>query len=62
MKIQASRRKNAEGRQYVVLEAVAEWGKVNLTFDGGVISQILPRGVDFRDLNEKPITIGEIKD
>lgn len=62
MKIVVARRTSKTGNTYLVMEAVAPWGKIVLTFDKGNIMQCLPKDVDFRELNENGIVIGEIRE
>lgn len=62
MKVRVMTKKSNEGKPYMVMEAVAEWGRVTLTMDRGTIAQVLPYGVSFKQISEKPIIIGELKD
>lgn len=62
MKIQVLAKKSNEGKPYMVMEAVSEWGRVTLTMDKGVIAQVMPLGTSIKQIGEKPIVIGEIKD
>lgn len=62
MKVQVQMKTSNEGKKYMVMEAISEWGRVTLTMDKGVIAQVLPMGISFKEIGEKPIIIGEIKD
>lgn len=62
MKVQVMTKTSSEGKKYMVMEAVAEWGRVTLTMDRGVIAQVLPYGTSFKEISDKPMVIGEIKD
>lgn len=55
------RRTTKDGqRKYLVLVAEAEWGSVPITYDTKVIMQILPSGVNHREITEKGVPIGVI--
>lgn len=53
--------KNGEGT-YLVLEAVADWGRVPITYESGNIIQLLPFGINHREITEKGVAIGRIND
>lgn len=61
MEIVVARRKKKSGEgTYLVLMARAEWGTKFLTFDEGVILQIIPSRINHRTLDEKGVVIGKI--
>lgn len=60
MELKIYRRTSKAGNEYLVLEAVADWGRVPLSFDKGNIMQILPAKVNHREITEKGVSIGYI--
>ena len=60
MKIVVAKRKSKQGNDYYIMEGVAEYGKVKITFDKATIMECLPRECNIRDLDENGVVIGEI--
>lgn len=62
MKITVAKRVSKKGNTYYIMEAEGDCGRVAITFDKHTIMEVLPRGIDIRDLDEAGILIGEIYD
>lgn len=55
------KKKNGEGT-YLAIEARAEWGKKLISYDSNTILEIIPYGIDHRQLDEIGVEIGYITD
>lgn len=61
MKLYVCRRMKKDGSgKYLLLEARADWGTVRITYDVATILELLPYGVDHKNLDEVGECIGEL--